>query len=96
MAGSRGTPVRLLCVIRTPVGLVPHRTGWICRLTFHTKPASSRTIAVMTFGCGLQAAESRRYRWHSLACAFQPIALISSGRCSTRILYRRSSRAGSR
>ncbi|WP_057258463.1 MULTISPECIES: hypothetical protein [unclassified Ensifer] len=60
MPGFRGMPVAELpwvYFLVEPVGYVGSH--------------SAQNLPVL--GCGLQAAESRRYRWHSLACAFEPM-----------------------
>src|SRR5689334_23534829 len=58
---------------RRPLLPQPCDAGWTCRAMSRTNPASSRAIAVTTFGSGLPAALRWRWRRHSRTCAFQPI-----------------------
>src|SRR2546421_6909736 len=45
----------------------------------HTKPASSRAIAVVTTLAGLPLRASLRYRAHNRSCAFQAISRMARG-----------------
>ncbi len=50
--------------------------GSTCCPIAQMKPTSSRAMAVMTIGAFLPRASMRRYRAHSLTCAFQAMSRI--------------------